>query len=274
MKRFLLAAGAVGALSAAVVALPCFASTVTVSMLIENVVLMELQQKYPDFSIRAVKKTDIENVFEVTIRNEIGYLAVKTTDMPFIGKEKAGADPYRFFFLGGNLVDLSTRENLTAKARERLERVDVKTLPVKDAITEKRGTGENVLYVFSDLDCGYCRRLQQTLDQLKNVTIHTFLTPFGAVSDPKRGEKTAVVWCSKNTNKLFHKAMAGEPITGIADCETPIVRNLKLAEKLYIRGTPTMFFADGSRVVGNQLDVKGFEERFKAIKEKNKKTKK
>lgn len=268
MKRGFLAT--IGAASALAWSSLCFATTIAVPM--ENVLLMELQQQYPDFQFRDVKKTDIENVFEVTIRDEIGYLAMKKDEMALIGKKNEKVNPYRFFFLGGNLVDLEKRENLTAQARERVQRIDVKKLPIKDAITEKRGTGERVLYVFSDVDCGYCRRLHTTLTELKNVTIHTFLIPMAARYDVKKAEKSAMVWCDRNKVAMLDKAMKGEAIQGIAGCETPILSNLKLADRLYVKGTPTVFFADGTRVVGNQLKADGFEERFKKIANDKQKT--
>ena len=57
---------------------------------------------------------------------------------------------------------------------------------------------------------------------------------------------------------------------GIAGCETPLHNNLALAEVIYLKGTPTVFFEDGSRIVGNQLKREGFEERLAAIQKQNK----
>ena len=251
---------ALNTLNSLIIAFGVFASTCAFAQ--NNVqgeaekVLAGLQAKYPDFFIRNVKKTELPNLYEVTIRDDIGYVFVD---------EKHTANPYRHFFLGGHLVDLERRVNLTAQAREAAQRIDVKTLPLKNAITEKRGTGEHVLYVFSDVDCGHCRRLHETLSQLSNVTIHTFLIPMAARYDTKRLEKSALVWCDAQPVKALNAVMTGTEPTGIAGCETPLLANLKLADTLYVKGTPTVFFADGSRVVGNQLKREGFEERFEAI---------
>lgn len=225
-------------------------------------VLEGLKAKYPDFGVKNVRGTGMENVYEVTIRDEIGYVFVEP---------KHTSNPYRHFFLGGHLVDLERRINLTTQAREEAQRIDVKTLVLENAITEKRGKGENVLYVFSDVDCGHCRRLHETLSQLTNVTIHTFMVPMAARYDTKRLEKSALVWCDKNRAKAYDSVMRGEvQKPGIAGCETPLLKNLTLADTLYVKGTPTVFFADGSRIVGNQLKREGFEERFAAIQKQKK----
>lgn len=243
----------------------CSASSVSVP--IEALLEMQLQQRYPDFQIKNVKPTPIENVFEIMIRNEIAYFVFDPKTKSHIGQpvKEGKLDPYRYFLLGGNFVDLVERRNLTAEARDKALRVDVRQFPLKDALTEKRGTRANVLYVISDPDCGHCRRLHQTLSHLKNVTIHTFLTPMGARIEPKLAEKASLIWCSENPIGSYDQAMRGEAIKGLANCETPIYRNLALAEKLHVRGTPTVFFADGTRIVGNQLNVQGFEDRFKSI---------
>ena len=235
----------------------------TASVSVNDVSVLEgLKAQYPDFGIKSVKRTKMENVYEVRIRDQIAYVFVQPQHT---------SNPYRYFFLGGHLVDLERRINLTTQAREEAQRIDVKTLPLENAITEKRGKGENVLYVFSDVDCGHCRRLHETLSQLTNVTIHTFMVPMAARYDTKRLEKSALVWCDKNRVKAYDWVMRGEvQKPAIAGCETPLLKNLTLADTLYVKGTPTVFFADGSRIVGNQLKREGFEERFAAIQKQKK----
>ncbi len=82
-----------------------------------------------------------------------------------------------YLIAGGNLI---TRDkvNLTQKRHEEVNRVDVSKLPLKDAITIKRGNGAKKLIMFTDVDCPYCRKAYDWLkkpDQLHSLCI--FLPP-------------------------------------------------------------------------------------------------
>lgn len=153
-----------------------------------------------------------------------------------------------------------------ARAREA---TDVSALPVLDAIKTVRGKGSRALYVFSDPLCGYCRRLQAELAQVDDITIYTFLVPFQGRELPH------AIWCASAqaaerdaawqaymtrgvTRDMTRGELGGVPRSdrdhhadaahASAECGDPLDRNLALAERLQVQGTPTLFFADGSRV--------------------------
>ena len=126
--------------------------------------------------------------------------------------------------------------------------------PLTDAIDAVHGNGGDAsrqLVVFSDPACPYCKRLELELDKLDNVTIHTFLVPFQGTALP------TAVWCAQDRRKAWHQAMHGEQETlaqaaaAIApSCAHPLDRNLALAQRLKIQGTPTIFYANGRRTDG------------------------
>jgi len=91
---------------------------------------------------------------------------------------------------------------------------------MKDAIVWKNGTGARKLVVFSDPNCGYCKRLEVDLQKLKNVTVYTFLIP---VLGPESGEKSKNIWCSKDQAKAWLGWMLeGKlPVRSMGVCETP-----------------------------------------------------
>jgi thiol:disulfide interchange protein DsbC len=90
------------------------------------------------------------------------------------------------YFLFGHLYDMREQRDLTADRLEAARRIDFASLPLADAITTVRGDGSRVLAVFSDPDCPYCRKLEQELAKLDNVTVHTFLYPLERNSIPRR----------------------------------------------------------------------------------------
>ena len=120
------------------------------------------------------------------------------------------------------------------------------SLPVADAITTVRGNGRRQLAVFSDPGCSFCRRLEPELDGLDDVTIHTFLLPFQGMARP------VAIWCATDRAQAWRQAMhdGAAPPSAAATCEHPVERNLALARQLGVNGTPTLFWADGTRTEG------------------------
>lgn len=103
-----------------------------------------------------------------------------------------------------------------------------------------------VVTVFTDLDCGYCRKLHGEIPQLMELGIELRYLAFprhgiGSASYRKMGS----VWCSKNRQSAMSKAMYGEAIPH-QDCAHSLTAQYNLARELGISGTPTLIFADGT----------------------------
>jgi thiol:disulfide interchange protein DsbC len=120
-------------------------------------------------------------------------------------------------------------------------------LPLADAIKTVHGNGSRQLAVFSDPNCIYCKQLEPELAALNNVTIYTFLVPFQGDARP------IAIWCAADRARAWRQWMLqGEAGTQKPDtqCDHPIARNLTLARRLGVQGTPTLFWNDGTRTDG------------------------
>ena len=150
--------------------------------------------------------------------------------------------------LQGNLIDTRAKRNLTEERVEKLSAIDFDALPLKDAFTQVRGNGKRKLAVFEDPNCGYCKRFERDLQKVNDVTIHTFLIPILSADSV---EKSKNIWCAKDKGKAWLDWMVRDQPAAKASCDTAALeRNLAFSKKYKITGTPTMFFADGSRVPG------------------------
>ena len=183
--------------------------------------------------IDEVTKTDIPGLYEVRLG----------------GSEIIYSDEQGNFIIEGSLIDARSHRDLTKARQEKLTAFEFNKLPMKDAIVWKNGTGERKLVVFSDPNCGYCKRLEVDLQKLKNVTVYTFLIP---VLGPDSGEKSKNIWCSKDQTKAWLGWMleGKPPVRSMGACETPIDRNLALSRKHRVNGTPALVFSDNIRVSG------------------------
>ncbi len=152
------------------------------------------------------------------------------------------------FLLQGNLIDTRAKRNLTEERIEKLSAIDFDALPLKDAFTQVRGNGKRKMAVFEDPNCGYCKRFERDLQKINDVTIHTFLIP---ILSADSAEKSKNIWCSKDKGKAWLDWMVREQPAAKASCDTAALeRNLAFSKKHKITGTPTVFFANGTRVPG------------------------
>ena len=217
----------------------------------ETVMTERLQALYPKNKIRWVRQTPVANLWEVTMGTNIAYVAadlerLKKTDVATLDK----TEHLRYWLFGASIFDMKDGVDLTANARSLAQRIDVTELPLKQAITRRHGNGSRVLYVFTDPDCPHCRRLEMSLENVPDLTIHTFLTPITALH-PKAREVSAGIWCAGNRAKALLDYMTGNGLApATAACETPLLENEKLMERLSIKGTPTIFFETGDRHTG------------------------
>jgi thiol:disulfide interchange protein DsbC len=121
-----------------------------------------------------------------------------------------------------------------------------------------------VIAVFEDPNCGYCKRFRQTLQDVDNVTVYTFM--YNILSEDS-SVKSKNVWCSADRSKAWDEWMLKGKAApeAAATCATPNQKIYDLGRSLRITGTPTIFFADGSRIPG-AIDAKGLEAKLASLK--------
>ena len=188
----------------------------------------------------------LKNIDEVTKSPVPGLFEIRVN-----GTEIFYSDAEGNFLIQGSVIDTRQRRNLTEERVEKLLSINFDTLPVKDAFTIVRGNGKRRLAVFEDPNCGYCKRFERDLQKVDNVTIHMFLYP---ILGPDSADKSRQIWCAKDPAKAWTDYMVRDLAlahTATPTCDvTAITRNVELGRKHKISGTPTLLFADGSRVPG------------------------
>lgn len=179
-----------------------------------------------------------------------------------IGSEIYYVDKDVNFVILGRMFDARTREDLTQKRLDTALKVDFKSLPLDRAIKTVRGDGSRVFATFEDPNCGYCKKLWQNMQELKNVTIYTFLYP---ILSADSHEKSKAIWCSKDRAASWQEHMVQNKMPASADCKHPLEQNVALGRSLGINGTPTIIFTDGSRTAG-ALPAQAIEQRLAGAK--------
>jgi len=213
----------------------------------EQQVKTEIQKKLgTNVKVRSVAASPVSGLYEVLVGNEIFY-----TDTS--GK----------YLIQGEIIELASGKNLTELRQADLNRIKWVDLTQANAIKIVRGNGSRQLAVFSDPNCGYCKRLEKSLQQLDNVTIYTYLIP---ILSPDSAQKSKQIWCSSDPYKSYTDWMInGISPSGKSDCNTPLDKNMAFAKTYGITGTPTLFFTDGSRFPG-AVQITDIEKKFSSLK--------
>lgn len=164
------------------------------------------------------------------------------------GSEIFYTDAEGNYLIQGNLIDTKARRNLTEERVDKLNAVAFDALPLKDAFTIVRGNGKRKMAVFEDPNCGYCRRFERDMQKVSDVTVYMFLYP---ILSADSAEKSKNIWCAKDKAKVWQDLMVRDQPAASASCDASALgRNIEFGKKYRITGTPTVIFADGSRVPG------------------------
>jgi len=127
----------------------------------EAVIRKNIAERLPEFpKIDEVTKTPIPGIYELRLGTEVVY-----------------SDEQGNHLIEGSLIDTRSRANLTEARQNKLSAIDFASLPLKDAMVWKQGTGARRIAVFADPNCGYCKKFERELQQVKDVTVYTFLIP-------------------------------------------------------------------------------------------------
>jgi len=198
----------------------------------EAAIRKNLSERIPQLGkIDEVTRTPMPGLFEVRVGTDLFY-----------------SDAEGNFLIQGQLMDARARRNLTEERLEKLMAIDFDSLPIKDAFTIVRGNGKRKLAVFEDPNCGYCKRFERDLQRVDNITIHMFLYP---ILGPASNDKSRNIWCAKDRVKAWMDWMVRDQAAPAASCDTAaLARNVEFGKKHKITGTPTLVFADGTRVPG------------------------
>ena len=178
----------------------------------EQQIKSEIQKKLgANAKVKGVSAAPVPGLYEVLVGNEVFY-----------------TDSSAKYLIQGEIIELATGKNITEQRQADLNRIKWTDLNQANAIKTVRGNGSRQLAVFSDPNCGYCKRLEKSMQQLDNVTIYTYLIP---ILSPDSTQKSKQIWCAADPYKAYIDWMInGINPSGKGDCTTPLDKNLAFAK--------------------------------------------
>lgn len=199
-----------------------------------------LAKRKPAIKVEAkdIQESPIPGLYSVLVAGKVVYLDKDA----------------KYVFLG-NLIENATKKNLTEARRIELTTIDFNTLPFKNAIKIKKGNGKATFAIFSDPDCPFCQQIEKGMheDGMTNYTAYVFLYPLENIH-PQARKKAESIWCAKDKNAAWFDWMTKKELPqNKGTCKNPIGDNIKLAEKLGLAGTPTIYLSNGLRTQDTKL---------------------
>jgi thiol:disulfide interchange protein DsbC len=193
----------------------------------------KIRSMAPSITSIAISETPIEGVLQVQMGNEIYYA---TADAKYL--------------IAGRIIDLDTRENLTDQAKAGLRKDMLADLDESKNISFAPEAPAHELLVFTDIDCGYCRKLHSQIEEYmaEGIAISYLAFPRAGIGS-KSYEKYVSVWCAEDQRAALTDAKAGNDPAPL-QCDNPISEQYDLGLAIGVSGTPALLTRDGTLIPG------------------------
>lgn len=200
---------------------------------VEKNIVDSLSELFIDIKVSDIKQTPVEGLYQVLIGADVIYI---TSDSRYVFK--------------GELLDIKNKENLTENLRSMTRAKMLSKLNGKDYIEFSAKNQKAAIYVFTDVDCGYCRKLHNDVAELneKGVSVRYLAYPRAGTDSPT-GRTMSFVWCSKNRQKALTLSKNNKEVEQV-ECDDPISKQHELGGNLGVRGTPAIYLEDGTSLPG------------------------
>ena len=195
----------------------------------------EIVKKVGGIKLEDVRMSPVSGIYEVTRDADISYLS----------------SDGRYAILG-DMIDLDSDDNISEARRRGVRARMIDTVPESEMLVfAPKEPAKYTITVFTDIDCGYCRRLHSQIAEYNRLGIrvrYMFFPRSGPDTDS--WHKAESVWCSSNRNDALTRAKNGEDLKA-PHCPADIIkRDYELGQKLAVEGTPAIFLASGEMLPG------------------------
>jgi len=187
----------------------------------------------PGYEISAIEETPIKGLFEVVVGADVIYVS---------GDGK--------YMVDGHLIDLASQKDLTEPRRAMIRKQAVDQVSEDQMVIFSPDEYTHTITVFTDIDCGYCRKLHYQIADYgaEGIRVRYLFFPRAGV-DSDSFKKSVSVWCADDRRQAMTDAKAGKSLE-TKSCENPVRDHLELGKRLGISGTPAMVLESGDLVPG------------------------
>jgi thiol:disulfide interchange protein DsbC len=193
----------------------------------------EIAKKFPGVKVEDIRPSPVKGLFEVALGADTAYVS---TDGRFL--------------ISGDMYDIDSRTNLTEASRTDTRKKLLAKLDEKEMIVFSPDSAKHTITVFTDVECGYCRKLHSEIEQINKLGVRVrYMAYPRAGPGTEDWQKMEAVWCSKDRKSAITQAKQGTNVKA-GSCATPIAKQYALGEQMGVRGTPAIFTMTGDYIGG------------------------
>lgn len=199
----------------------------------EQLIQSAIENTLADVEITSIRKTPIDGLYEVLIGPEVVY---------------ASSDGR--FILQGDLIDLRQKRNRSEEIRSSVRSTMLDGIPHGEYIEFSPENPKHIIYVFTDIDCGYCRKLHRDMPKInqRGIAVRYLAFPRAGLGS-KTHKQMESVWCADNRTKAMNEAKQGMRVTQ-KSCENPVSKHFQLGRDIGVQGTPAIYTREGQHLSG------------------------
>ena len=208
----------------------------------ENLSISELKEKlserFPDsIEIVSIKEVGIEGYLEVNL---------KGIEPLFISKDGK-------YLISGDIYEITEQGlvNRSEARRNYLRKVTISEIDESEFIVFKPNKVEHSIFVFTDVDCGYCRQFHREINDYLDLGIQVNYLAFPRAGiDSKSYKKVVSAWCSSQPNQAITELKLGYEIKENVCLNNPVEKHFDLGNSLGVTGTPSIITSEGRLIPG------------------------
>jgi len=188
----------------------------------------------PDVAVTSIEKGPVDGIYEVMLGPTVLYISA---DGRYIFK--------------GDVFDLKSLDNVTAQRRGAARVEAFADIGVEQMIEfSPDGPAKRTVYVYTDIDCGYCRKMHLEVDELNDagIAVRYLAYPRSGIGGESY-DKAVAVWCSTNRQEALTASKAGKKLK-LATCPNPVKEHYQMGEAMGVRGTPAVYSDTGESIGG------------------------
>ena len=195
----------------------------------------KVQQFFDDTTVTSVSPSPIKGIYEIMLGPSLIYMSED-------GR----------YVMRGDIIDLDKRVNVSDEKRASARKDVFNRLDPHDYVefAPRKPDLKKTLYVYTDVDCTYCRKMHREMAELNKAGIAIRYLAF-----PRSGlegdsfKKAAAVWCSADRKKAMTAAKAGKPVYA-KSCDHPVAEQFGMGQAMGISGTPAVYTDEGEQIGG------------------------
>jgi thiol:disulfide interchange protein DsbC len=197
-------------------------------------ILAQLSELFPKGTDIDLRQSPIDHLYTVRVGSQVFYVSGDGRHL-----------------ISGDLYDTASNENITELERQNVRLDYINLINPKSMITFSPSDYQHTVTIFTDIDCGYCRKFHQEIEGVMEEGIRVQYISFprgGPESDS--WYKAQKVWCSENRQQAITQAKQGKELLNDLCSSDPVQEHYNLGLKFNVRGTPTMLTDKGEIIVG------------------------